>query len=134
MQFSRVLLFLLHNESISVQQSAFSLYFYCKAVTAKKELIEKIERHLNSSPNGSSTNVMTFFLSHSNNEALNRDTVRNICLDLLFAGHETTSSAACFLILYLSQHKEVLSKLQKELLEKGIFSQGKTLLSFHLLN
>jgi cytochrome P450 len=45
-------------------------------------------------------------------------------LELLFAGHETTASAACTLLMQLAKHPEVAEKIRDELCKNGISESG----------
>ena len=103
--------------------SVFSLrlfYFLHQASAARHKLLRRIESNLKSSEEQSCPNILSFLQPLTENRILDRDDVKHICLDLLFASHETTSSAACFLILYLSKHRDVFCKLQTELEENGM--------------
>lgn len=52
--------------------------------------------------------------------------LQDIGLELLFAGHETTASATVTLILQLSKHPHVVTKIQDELRTLGISNQDLT--------
>ena len=99
-------------------------------MTARNILLEKIDNCLSCSMDPLdrvSPNILTFLRPLFEAESLDIGRIKNICLDLLFASHETTSSAACFLILYLSKHEDVFLKLNQELRENGVFGKGKCL-------
>ena len=57
-------------------------------------------------------------------EKLSLTETKNICLELLFAGHETTSSACCALVLQIAKHPAVRKKLEEELSSLGLESPG----------
>lgn len=52
--------------------------------------------------------------------------LQDIGLELLFAGHETTASATVTLILMLSRHPQVVTKIKEEFESLGISNEDLT--------
>ena len=103
----------------------FSLHVYFQALKAREKLLEKIEACINSLKDGEYPNILAFLQPLCKASNLDRASLKYICLDLLFASHETTTSAACFLLLYLSRNEIILSRLEEELRQNDIFAKGK---------
>ncbi|KAK3746956.1 hypothetical protein RRG08_030366 [Elysia crispata] len=62
-----------------------------------------------------SQDAMSRLLEAQGEDSLTSSELRELCLELLFAGHSTTASAATSLLLQLNKHGDVLSKVQAEL-------------------
>lgn len=60
-------------------------------------------------------------LSLCEEDGLTVDEVKNIFLELLFAGHGTTSSAESYLVYILSKHPDVQQKIEAEMASNGFF-------------
>ena len=103
----------------------FSLHVYFQALKAREKLLEKIETCINSLQGGDCPNILAFLYPLCAAGNLDRASLKYICLDLLFASHETTTSAACFLLLYLSRNEMILSRLEEELRQNDIYAKGK---------
>ena len=100
------------------------MYFHQQATVARDELLQTIECQLRSPGQRNCPNILSFLKPLIEQGTLDRGDVKHICLDLLFASHETTSSAACFLILYLSKYRDVFCKLRTELEDNGILGMA----------
>ncbi|GFS16682.1 cytochrome P450 26A1-like [Elysia marginata] len=59
--------------------------------------------------------AMSRLLDVQGEDSLSDSELKDLCLELLFAGHATTASAATSLLLQLHKHRKVLSKIQSEL-------------------
>ena len=59
--------------------------------------------------------IVNILMSSEGSDKLSLTEMKNLCLELLFAGHETTSSACCTLVLQIALNPEVRRKLEEEL-------------------
>ena len=99
-----------------------SLY---QGLQAREVLLAKIESVIQkkqSEDNLDNSSVLNILMNDKVKHSLKE--MKNICLEMLFAGHETTSSACCALVLQIAKHPEVIRRLQLELSEFGLESQG----------
>ena len=79
--------------------------------------------------------LVNFLINSDEKDKMTLDEIKNLCLELLFAGHETTSSAACTLVLHLAKHPDIVRKVKDELETLGLDSPGcGSDLDFQLLN
>ncbi|KAK3095791.1 hypothetical protein FSP39_019197 [Pinctada imbricata] len=90
--------------------------------TMLKKLEENIHRKLAEGPVLGFTDALSLIMGVEGREKLDVEEAKDVSLELLFAGHETTSSAASTLILQLSRNPHVLAKIRHELEENGLGS------------
>ncbi|XP_064631721.1 cytochrome P450 26B1-like [Lineus longissimus] len=99
-----------------------------KGLRAKKILLEKIGECIKKrqEENCSQTYVdaLSLLLNDQSELKMAPDELKEIALELLFAGHETTASAACTLLMQLAKHPEVTEKIRDELHANGITESG----------
>lgn len=72
---------------------------------------------------GSSTNSMdalSLMMGIEGKEKLEIEEAKDVALELMFAGHETTSSAASTLVLNIARNPDVLFKITEELATNGL--------------
>ena len=84
--------------------------------------IESVIQKKQSEDTLDNSSVLNILMNDKVNHSLKE--MKNICLEMLFAGHETTSSACCALVLQIAKHPGVIRRLQMELSELGLESQG----------
>ena len=72
---------------------------------------------------GSGTNSMdalSLMMGIEGKEKLEIEEAKDVALELMFAGHETTSSAASTLVLNIARNPDVLFKITEELATNGL--------------
>ena len=72
---------------------------------------------------GSSTNSMdalSLMMGIEGKEKLEIEEAKDVALELMFAGHETTSSAASTLVLNIARNPDVLFRITEELATNGL--------------
>ncbi|XP_059160045.1 cytochrome P450 26A1-like [Physella acuta] len=116
----------------------FSLPLRCpglgllKGITARGILLERIESCLlKKEGRGEAGDAMSRLIS--GHDALSLAEVKDLCLELLFAGFSTLSSAATSLLYYLHQNSEVMGRLELELAEHGLAEEDTCNLSLNTL-
>ncbi|RUS78442.1 hypothetical protein EGW08_013788 [Elysia chlorotica] len=108
---------------------------FSKGMSARKRLLDEIGESLTRKTkraevegvsNGSrnSRDALSRLLEDQGEESLTSSELKELCLELLFAGHATTASAATSLILQLYKHRGVLSKVQEELKANNLSEPG----------
>ncbi|ESP02824.1 hypothetical protein LOTGIDRAFT_111029 [Lottia gigantea] len=109
--------------------NAFSIPIKCpglafkQAVHAKDKIIVAIKELIAQSNNNSSSDVncvLDVLRNLRDADSLTDDDMVDLLLELMFAGHHTTASVCCSLLLHLGQSPEVLEKIREELLENEI--------------
>lgn len=88
-----------------------------QALQARDVLLQKIDDVIQEKRNYDDTyssDVLSTILNARNSDGLTISEIKNFCLELLFAGHGTTSSAATSLVYELARHPEVVRKLKHE--------------------
>lgn len=95
-----------------------------KGMKARDALLQKIEECImekqgSGSPHGF-MDALSLMMDLEGGEKLTLEEAKDVGLELLFAGHETTSSAACTLVLQLTKHPEVMLKIVDELARYGL--------------
>ncbi|GFN93284.1 cytochrome p450 26a1 [Plakobranchus ocellatus] len=96
---------------------------FAKGMSARKKLLDKIGESLRVRKLQQDTDhVLPFFqdaisrlLDVQGEDSLTDSELKDLCLELLFAGHSTTASASTSLLLNLIKHRNVLAKIQEEL-------------------
>nr|XP_028585613.1 cytochrome P450 26A1 [Podarcis muralis] len=98
-----------------------------KGLRARDVIHAKIEESIQAKlagkePPDGYKDALQLLMEHTrgNGEQLNMQELKESATELLFAGHETTASAATSLITFLGLHQDVLQKVRKELQEKGL--------------
>ncbi|WAR21545.1 CP26A-like protein, partial [Mya arenaria] len=82
-------------------------------------------------------NVLSIILQSNDFDDFSQLELKNMCLELLFAGHGTTSSAESYLVYVLTKRPDVCRKIREEMTSYGIFTHDLPLtdsLSLQLLN
>ena len=115
-----------------------TFYTSLQGLQARQKIFEKLEsviRMKQSKEYPDDSALVNFLLNNDEKEKLTLEEIKNLCLELLFAGHETTSSAACTLVLHLAKHSDIVRKVKEELETFGLESPGcGNDLDFQLLN
>ncbi|CAG5131819.1 unnamed protein product [Candidula unifasciata] len=103
---------------------------FTKGMEARKTLLANIKEclelkmHKMNSNEGSAQHgfkdAMSRLLDNQGEHSVHLPDLMDLCLELLFAGHVTTASAATSILIYLNQHSEVVTKVQAELEEHGL--------------
>lgn len=57
-------------------------------------------------------------------DGMSEEEMKNTFIELLFAGHGTTSSTEAYLVYLLAQHKEVRENIVEELASHGLLCSG----------
>lgn len=111
---------------------------YLQGMKARKTLLEKIEHcikeKLNNGASDGFVDALSLMTNIEGNGKLSLGELKELGLELLFAGHETTSSAACTLMLQLTKHPEVVVKLTEELARNGMTGYGQSNIDFEKLS
>ncbi|XP_053406375.1 cytochrome P450 26A1-like [Mercenaria mercenaria] len=97
-----------------------------KALQARDILLQKIDEVIQDRQgheDADASDVLTTILNARSSHDLTISGVKNFCLELLFAGHGTTSSAAAFLVYVLAKHPEVVRKLKDEFEAFGVLDE-----------
>lgn len=81
-----------------------------------------------------STDALSLMMGIEGKEKLEIEEAKNVALELLFAGHETTSSAASTLILNIARNPEVLFKITEELSLNGLLDSRNSSLDLGRIN
>jgi len=73
--------------------------------------------------------VLSFIISSAKEEgkAVDQQQLLDTAVELLFAGHETTSSAATSLIMHLALQPQVVQKVQEDLEKHGLLQPDQPL-------
>ncbi|KAH3812532.1 hypothetical protein DPMN_140967 [Dreissena polymorpha] len=103
----------------------FPGFGFRQALKAKKQLHAIIREVIADVQKGPSTPVMTAIFKSS--EALGEDreeSLIEVVVDLLFAGHETLASATTNSVMFLGQRKDVVKKLLDEIRHKLCYEQN----------
>ncbi|KAH9492955.1 hypothetical protein Btru_023916 [Bulinus truncatus] len=109
-----------------------------KGISARKILLQKIEECLvkkKQFPEESYVvrDVMTQLLAAKGEDALDIEELKELSLELLFAGHSTTASAATSLLIHLHDNRSVIEKILQELDQFGLLDENGNSLSFDVL-
>ncbi|OWF38262.1 cytochrome P450 26A1-like [Mizuhopecten yessoensis] len=95
-----------------------------KGMKARDALLQKIEQCIKEKQGSGSPHsfmdALSLMMDIEGEEKLTLDEAKDVGLELLFAGHETTSSAACTLVLQLTKHPKVMLKIVDELARYGL--------------
>ncbi|XP_074641268.1 cytochrome P450 26A1-like [Tubulanus polymorphus] len=95
-----------------------------KGMKAREKLLETIEKQIVERMNSPEDHDDALWLlmnaSDDDGTKLSMMELKEACLELLFAGHETTASAACTTMMQLAQKPEVVQKIQAELEEHAV--------------
>ncbi|ESO95169.1 hypothetical protein LOTGIDRAFT_189041 [Lottia gigantea] len=94
-----------------------------KGMKARKVLLAKIEECIKDKYKKSGADfkdAMMLMMDMSDDEKLNLEELKDVGLELLFAGHATCASAAASLLSQLAKNKSVVDKIAGELLEYGL--------------
>ncbi|CAL1548471.1 unnamed protein product [Lymnaea stagnalis] len=97
-----------------------------KGMSARKLLLKKIQECLESKKRDAAANqsllnsgegedALSRLMKASGEDALTDSELKDLSLELLFAGHATTASAATSLVIKLHEHSDVLEKVLREL-------------------
>ena len=113
-------------------------------MNARKVLLQKIDDVIRSRKAEGSirdTDLLGIMMESADSEETKSAELKNLCLELLFAGHGTTSSAACFLVSELTKFPNFCERIKKEMtsygferLENGIDIDLSTLNKMQFLN
>ncbi|KAI8777685.1 cytochrome P450 26A1-like [Biomphalaria glabrata] len=103
-----------------------------KGMAARKFLLQKIEECLvkkkeSTGDDQDLQDAMSLLVREQDEEALDLDTLKEIGLELLFAGHSTTASAATSLLIHLHDNRHVVEKILEELDQFGLSESGQEL-------
>ncbi|KAK3582658.1 hypothetical protein CHS0354_001708 [Potamilus streckersoni] len=95
-----------------------------KALQARDELLKEIEecilRKRDSGDLAHASDALSYLMAIDGREKLSLIELKETCLELLFAGHQTTASAASFLMIQLGQREDLKSRIKNELVENGL--------------
>lgn len=78
--------------------------------------------------------ALSLLMDMSGTGRLSVTEIKDVGLELLFAGHETTASATVTIILQLTKNKDVVSKIMEELKSFGMSHSNYGDLNFETLN
>ncbi|XP_052770912.1 cytochrome P450 26A1-like [Mya arenaria] len=124
--------------SMPVNMRGFGFW---KALGARQVLMDKIDEVIQSRRQRSGVeekdNVLSIILQSNDFDDFSQLELKNMCLELLFAGHGTTSSAESYLVYVLTKRPDVCRKIREEMTSYGIFTHDLPLtdsLSLQLLN
>ncbi|XP_023931220.1 cytochrome P450 26A1-like, partial [Lingula anatina] len=97
-----------------------------KGIKARNFLLTKIDECISRHKSGSQSypSALGLLLSQSPQGSLSQTELRNIALELLFAGHQTTASAACCLMMHLGKKTEVVDRIAEELYDRHLFQEA----------
>lgn len=97
-----------------------------RALQAREQLVERIGRitreRLASGPIGEDALSVLIGATDERGEKLSQETIVDMILTLLFAGHETSSSGLSSFCLLVAQYPEVLERLRAE--QRGVAVEG----------
>lgn len=98
-----------------------------QGLQARKKILEKLESVIRKKQDkdcrdGSA--LVNLLLTIDGSDKLTLDEIKDLCLELLFAGHGTTSSASCTLVLQLARNPDIIQKVKAELATFGLESPG----------
>lgn len=65
--------------------------------------------------------------SFEDGEEISDENLRDLALELLFAGYETTASAACSTVNLMAAHKEVVQRAYTEIVDHGLEGDNQVL-------
>lgn len=121
-----------------MKNTCSKVFMYLQAREARDILLNLIDKVLNDKERSDvkdSNDILTTIMSDVSYNNLPLSEVKNLGLELLFAGHGTTSSATCSLVYALSKHRSVVTKLRNELEELGLLDRSEELeIDFHQIN
>ncbi|XP_046361189.2 cytochrome P450 26A1-like [Haliotis rufescens] len=107
--------------------SLFSLPFnvpgsgFNKGLNARHKLLSKIEECLQQrKEEGSGFDALSLMMGIDGEEKLTLEELKDVGLELLFAGHATCASAASSLLLHLAKNKHVVDRITEELRDHGL--------------
>lgn len=111
----------------------------CQGIKARNYLLEKIEECIREKEGrgtvGDFTDALDLIMNtEDGEERMSRREVKESALELLFAGHETTASAACSMILHLAKNPDVVENVTHELAAHGLLRQDALSLDLVVLN
>ncbi|XP_078669265.1 cytochrome P450 26B1-like [Branchiostoma floridae x Branchiostoma belcheri] len=105
-----------------------------KALQCRQQIDDWLKRHIHEKQaqiwSGEVPNdVLSFIISSAKDdgEAVEQQVMLDTAVELLFAGHETTSSAATSLIMHLALQPQVVQKVQEELEKHGLLQPDQPL-------
>lgn len=105
---------------------------------ARETMLKKIKAIILQKQNGrssaGSTDALSLMMGIEGKEKLEMEEAKDVALELMFAGHETTSSAASTLILNIARNPEVLFKITEELASNGLLDDRGSLLDLGRIN
>ncbi|KAL3865139.1 hypothetical protein ACJMK2_006760 [Sinanodonta woodiana] len=95
-----------------------------KALRARDELLHKIgeciQKKRESEDLAHASDALSYLMEVDGPDKLSLTELQETCLELLFAGHETTASAASFLMMQLGKREDLKSRIKNELAENGV--------------
>ncbi|XP_035672701.1 cytochrome P450 26B1-like [Branchiostoma floridae] len=105
-----------------------------KALQCRQEIDEWLKRHIHEKhaqiwSGEVPDDVLSFIISSAKEEgkAVDQQQLLDTAVELLFAGHETTSSAATSLIMHLALQPQVVQKVQEDLEKHGLLQPDQPL-------
>ena len=104
--FHQMLLSLLSLQALGARQRVMSLL--------EPHLANLLNQNTSVPPSRGLPRVIQAYREHQNKD-LDLEEVKDLALEMLFAGQVTTSSAASFLLLHLGNHPHVLQRLRQDL-------------------
>lgn len=109
-----------------------------KGMKARETMLKKIKAIILQKQNGrssaGSTDALSLMMGIEGKEKLEMEEAKDVALELMFAGHETTSSAASTLILNIARNPEVLFKITEELASNGLLDDRGSVLDLGRIN
>ena len=111
---------------------------------AREKLLEKLDeviqkRKLQGSRDTDSRDALGLMFRFEE-DGISEEEIKNIFLELLFAGHGTTSSTQTYIVYYLAKHEDARKKIEAEMASNGLLCSGsaddneRSLLSLPQLN
>lgn len=85
-----------------------------------KKIDEVIQEKLASNDFSDGSDVLSMMHQMGEDDNLSIDEIKNVFIEILFAGHGTTSSAEAYLVYILVTHPEVRSKMKAEMMAHGL--------------
>ncbi|XP_063433670.1 cytochrome P450 26A1-like [Mytilus trossulus] len=127
--------FLSNLFSLPMQIPGLGLY---KGLKARTILLNKIGECIQKKEKRGSCDAfqdaLSLLMDMSGTGRLSVTEIKDVGLELLFAGHETTASATVTIILQLTKNKDVVSKIKEELKSFGMSHSNYGDLNFETLN
>nr|KAG5700960.1 hypothetical protein BaRGS_034245 [Batillaria attramentaria] len=108
-----------------------------KGLRARKALLEKIEnciRERESQPEVGKDALSLLMRLGGEDRELTNEELKNVCLELLFAGHATASSASTSLFYFLAKNPPVVQRILEELEEHGLLDGDADDLTYDILS